>query len=533
MWFESEIPTNPWTICVTFAGKNGLNQEFAMSIDKIPRFDSLHRPRDLIDIKKKKTNSFYQSFFYQSMTSFGQFGSSVVIGKFGAVSMRTSVAVAAPYHYNHNNQPFFNPNTGVVYVFDLESFLTNKMDDNHLIIGNVDSNQSMSHDQTLSQIFPFGSVMTKIHLFDADLLVVAYPGASTLHFYSKGFLVFTIFWPEAIVEYGGKGVKLICDLLTVGDIDGDGVEDLIVGAPKSDEDGVPQRGIVYILSGKKLEQVFIENTKRSTGLARSSVSLIPATKFIDHIITSPEKQDGGYELFGSSIAVGKAFDQGMSNSMKSYLAITSAGLGKLYVFFADKIDTCHGSFDITQKHARLLEKSLLIATDDGWLFVGNSGQSFGGCRQCGIVYGLTVTRNDNIVLLHTVLIIKPDYTRWSRNFKRFGSVGKLTSANLFIGSPFDNDGQGSIWAISRKNINTTFYEFPDDFPKLINVSTVFTGNKSRRYTGFGQSFDAVTLYSNSQKYDYIFVGEPYYESQNLRSLTKQLAGKVTMYKYMK
>jgi hypothetical protein len=529
--FISEIPANPWKICATFFGKKGLSYEYKPSLNTIPRFD-LQRFSGCSTVKKKKKDSFERFYYYQSTANLGQFGSSMIIGKFGSSPEKYSVAVSAPYESNRACQKISTPETGVVHIFDVNSFISNEIDLD-IPVSFIDLQQAMPDSLGLGQVFPFGSVMTKIHLDNTDLLVVAHPGVSTLYFYFKGVIIFSVFWPDATIKYGGKGLKLVGETLIAGDVDGDGIEDLIVGAPRSDDDGTPQRGKVYILSGWKLTQMLMANIKPSMELTNFFPPLLPATKFTDHVLLCPETKSNGYELFGASLAIGRVSMLAGSNISKSYVAITSAGLGKLYVFFESNFDHYSASFDITPRFSSLLEKSLLVATQDGWLFVGDSGYSYGQCQQCGIVYGLIITHNDSHILLNTVYTIKPRYTLWNMKFKRFGSVGKVTSRTLFIGSPFDNNGQGSIWAIPRQTLNRVSHQLSNMFPRLIYVSPFSTAGQGRRYTGFGQSFEPVPLDYGYQRYEYIFVGEPYHGSQKLGSLRKQLAGKVTIYKYEK
>lgn len=531
-WFISEISANPWKICATFFGKKGLNYEYKPSLSNIPRFDLQHFP-GCSTLKKKKDHSFERFNCYQSTASLGQFGSSMIVGRFGASPEKYSIAVVAPYESNHACQKFSTPDTGAVYIFDVKSFISNEVDLDISRISLIDLRQPIPNSLGLGQISPFGSVMTKIHLDNTELLVVAHPGVSTLHFYLKGVLVFSVFWSDGAIKYGGKGTKLVGETLIAGDIDGDGIEDLVVGAPRSDDGSAPQRGKVYILSGQKLTQILVFHIKPFMELPNFFPLLLPATDFISYLLLCPETKSNGYELFGASLAIGQVSTLAGNNISKSYVAVTSAGFRKLYIFLEPNFDHYSTSFDIIPRSSGPLEKSLLVATEDGWLFVGDSAHSYGQCYQCGIVYGLTITHNDSHTLLNTVYKIKPRYAHWNMKFMRFGLVGRITTRTLFIGSPFYNNGQGSIWAISRQVLNRASRHLPSMSSRLIYVSPVFTGGKGSRYTGFGQSFEPMHLDYSHQMSEYIFVGEPYHSSQNLGSLKKQLAGKVTMYKYKK
>ena len=117
----------------------------------------------------------------------------MIVGRFGASPEKYSIAVVAPYESNHACQKCSTPDTGAVYIFDVKSFISNEVDLDISRISLIDLRQPIPNSLGLGQISPFGSVMTKIHLDNTELLVVAHPGVSTLHFYLKGVLVFQCF----------------------------------------------------------------------------------------------------------------------------------------------------------------------------------------------------------------------------------------------------------------------------------------------------------------------------------------------------
>lgn len=540
-WFQESIPRDPWLLCAPFIGVKNRNGVIPF-VEEPTLSDFNLLPQVLTHgIKALRNNNEHLSVY--SLHSRSLFGHSLAIGKFLGQHKGEVVAVSSPFE-SKGRADELQSETGAIYLIKLsELALQLKGKPKELKFDKIEFQQSKNiQEPPMDYIYPFGSHLITIRLLGEDILAVSHPGQSTIKFYFSGQVLFEIYWDDASTIYGTSGLKLVGETMTSGDIDGDGTDDLLIGAPKCDHLDIPQRGQVFIVNGKILEKtlefVFRDKQTRLDWHAPR----IPAQEVINFTIFCPSSQKHGYDQFGSQITIGSIADS-ITGISSTYILIGSGGLSEIYIY------NSAGSFEVPVKVLLLKERnteksgdSLLLATRNGWIFTGDSiGHLEDHCVQCGKVYAIQMLLANRSFELRLGLILESSQGIKNKGFERFGFRGTLGKTKLYISSPFSGNGKGRLWAVRLQHIFqhsrlipgvSTGNRFSLNANKLLETPHIRLRplvNGLNRNSNFGK---VITTFDDAEDsyFNYLVVSEPQYGSQKLTMASKQLVGNINIYK---
>lgn len=548
-WFTNPLPDDPWKLCPTFYGMSPVVFGDDLPPQFLPTFDLA--PEVLHEIDSFKSNNDHLALYPNSSQSL--FGHSLAIGKFLGASEGDVLAVSAPFEVKDGNT--FQSDTGAIHFLKVSDLIVQMNNESAVLPSRKIDLTSLNQTSNMDYVYPFGSQMISMSLLGQDILVVAHPAMSTIKFYSAGKMAFEIYWNDASTLYGTLGLKLVGETMASGDLDQDGIDDLIVGAPKSDDDNdVPQRGQVFVFYGNTLETV-LKTALEIGDIEGWSAPSIPAEELF-HTIISPPVLDEGYEQFGSQISIGSTKDS-VTGLTLQYASIASAGRGEIYMYNLTSDAVLMDTITLSRPTGGIFGDSLLLSTNNGWLFAGISTESSSNiCTQCGQVnvYKLSLANNTFSSLF--ALQLEPKRSLTSDSFDRFGSHGTLTKDTLYISSPFASKDKGKIWSIAladvRRLAEVNIQQSAVKSTIKQNVFNLFTKNRLARlfttkrfkphqfqlksmlkgrqtYSRFGHCLKIGTDPADSEN-ELLFVSEPYLGSDVLSSTAQQLMGSVNMYK---
>ncbi|MCA9024786.1 MAG: FG-GAP repeat protein, partial [Planctomycetaceae bacterium] len=233
-------------------------------------------------------------------------------------------------------------------------------------------------------------------------------------------------------------------IATIGDLDGDGVNDLAIGAQFDDDGGNGEKGAIYVL--------FLNTNGTVKSHQKISAAQGTFTAALD-----------GFDLFGSSIAnLGDVDGDGVTD-----LAVAAygdddggAGRGAVYVLFLNsdgtvkshqKISDTEGNFTADLENGRGIGKSLASLDDldgDGVtdIVTGVIRSSDGGSSR-GTIYVLFLNVDGTVKAYQTISDTAGNFDAHLDDFDRFGygttSLGDLDGdgvTDLAVGAVLDDDG---------------------------------------------------------------------------------------------
>lgn len=331
----------------------------------------------------------------------------------------------------------------------------------------------------------FGAQVDTITIDGNQYLVVSRPGISTIEFHLKGIPMLQIMWTQAEQRYGVNGTKLMGEQLMVSDIDNDGFEDLIIGSPSTDVDGVPQAGKVHIIKGKNLSRVFSKllKSKLTSRFLQVPVEYFGATSLVMPPFELKPK-DGitlnkGYHAFGSKLAVVKD-----SITNETQLLVGCEGLDSVYGFSGDELRMLYVlTGDSTDSK---FGGSLLQTTDSGLIAIGAASEGK-SCPQCGAVYIYEVKDGNPPILLKKI----EGHDVLDGKYIRFGYQGlSIEDDYLLVSSPSAHKQSGVLWIVDLNSGKAQVLDIP----------------KPGMNSGFGTSLTS-TKFENEI---IVFVGMPYH-----------------------
>lgn len=498
-WFQLGPDEDPWDICQVFDQKRPSieqetftvwlsNDEENVTIEQVPVGERIrYEPCDQVASASRDDGP---TILTTGMAQ-GLFGKSITFGSF--LDGIPSIAFSAPFESADDGSP-----KGSVYIMALSEL--------------VDEGQSSQGGRRrMTQIRPestvyeynerYGDKLATIKIAGEDILVVSRPGISKLDFYYQGVPVAHINFDHVQTVYGELGRKLVGEELLVADVDGDGVQDLVIGSPRSDVDGISQEGEVFIIYGNS----FAEFLKRSiAGGAKNAMHMEDHLRVnVIHLPAHDRDPNSGYSLFGKRLSMAG-----------STLLIGSPGRGKVYGFSQGANNKL--AFELqpdTGINSYTGFGGDIVASAGDWIVVSNSHEnveysSMKQCMQCGVIYMFRVSE-DGKPYRHAKLS-PPD----GRSFDRFGQNGAVIgNSTLYVTSSFANNDRGVIWRVDlSRNIDDA----------TTTADQIISQGPPPYSSGFGSAINGIQL-PNHQTI--LAIGMPYYGS----TYSSLLQGAVAVY----
>lgn len=456
-WFTNGPPKDPWLLCGAMIRSSSITLERQVQASK--------------------------GTFLTPFTPLSNFGSSIAIGQ-GLLNDEPAIAVGAPNEEH----------SGSVYVIPLGE------------IQALDSNLTTNILSVTSEAFQipkrFGSTVVKYKLLDQEFIVVAEPGTSSIYVYSGNSRVLTITDFTAQSRYGSSGVKQEGSTIEVYDFDGDSISDLIICSPYSDDFGVPQRGIIRILSGKRLSLLLL-NTRFGQEFD------IHALEYQNLHLPKLYWLDGGYEQFGAKTAITKDFIFTTANGPGVVLALSRSGELK-HTIFLDQVDGLPVERKPSKDSFRFGSNILLAATHEEieYLIISSHAYTEGSCTGCGALFVYKIV-DDNIQFITKLTLVVTS----RHSSSKFGYSAVVQDGRLYISAPRYLN-YGAVFRIGLGEVLGSKKEH-------IEVRAIFARNQGDYYIGFGES-----LASMNGK---LAIGAPYYGFQNPLDDRNKLTGEVIIY----
>lgn len=548
-WFTSDVPDDPWMLCDTFYRKHPQHDKLnSLPPPIMPEFD-LNEKSAISSIIPVKINR--DRVLLESTTAHSTFGSSIVTGHFLGKNAGEVVAVSAPYEIASSKE--FSLETGTIYLFKLNDLLSyfeaNDQQSPHALkIQQVIPKTDTDTRLTSNNVYPFGSCMRHIHLAGEDILVVSHPGSSSIMFYHHGVLILHLGWKNANNYFGATGTKLVGEVMVISDLDGDGIEDLIVGCPKCDDGHTPQRGRVYIFNGVNLTNTIKKLIVQKNGNWDALHAF--AEDIVEHVLV-PGKTANGYENFGAHLAVSELHDEFLQKKV-SFLMVTAPGVPQIFMYDLRSSSTNPAyTFDLSSLGIELLP-SMLGSFKDGWIFIGASSEHISNtCRQCGRVYVFQAAFISGALTVELKLILEPASKQPLQplpSFERFGTFGMFLQHQAYISSSSAGRGRGKIWKVTSEDLTKWARQSKMSLKqKLLGVgrkSNRAKGNipviriqhfleGTRKHGQFGAALAVSDDIPGNSLQQVLFAAEPFYSSKETQNARSQLMGLVNMYKVRK
>ncbi|MBZ4687656.1 MAG: Integrins alpha chain [Clostridiales bacterium] len=193
----------------------------------------------------------------------------------------------------------------------------------------------------------------------------------------------------------------------IADIDGDGIPDFVVGAPFASPSGIYQAGIVYVYSGASGNLIYsIQGTEKNAGLGFSIDSLddINGDGIPEIVVGAPNSSPGGRKEAGSAyIFSGKDGSQllhfaGPVSGEEVGVSVSSAG-----DFDNDGLpDLALGAPSASPNNERFAGKVYIVSSKSGNIWGVLAGE------KTWAQFGWSVTGGENLGLSKSVYIGSPD-----------------------------------------------------------------------------------------------------------------------------
>lgn len=364
-WFD-EPSRDPWDLCQVFDGKRP-HQELKLGL-AIEKYMSetvkktVKKSKPYFDSLKVKSNDEQISEGGKMIASkqFSQLGKSVLFWKGYWISSA--------------------PALGKIYYIDSDTLE---------VVHTLDGPRK----QPGKFYSRFGAAMQVVTVMGTEYLVVSSPGQSQLDLFDydaeyRGTLV----WPDAIIEYGATGIKLVGESL-LADWTG-----LFVGAPYADVDE-SQTGAIYKISYEQLAEVVLLNE----------------TQYVQNEpIPGPSK----FARFGMKLATSNQF-----------VLVGAPGTSKVFGYdpWTVRLKLTLDGPEHSGFGGYLLEQS-----PQGYIAIGAPLHDHDGA-QSGSVF---VYKNT----------VRHAFSGGS-SFAYFGQSGAISGSTLYIGSSHADNERGAIWKL--------------------------------------------------------------------------------------
>uniref|UniRef100_A0A060T7C0 Phosphatidylinositol-glycan-specific phospholipase D n=1 Tax=Blastobotrys adeninivorans TaxID=409370 RepID=A0A060T7C0_BLAAD len=495
-WFLHGTPDDPWSLCTPYFGRHPMPSTITLASQCTNDLPA-HVDENVYEFAQAAQNpETYEPLSATLLTTNmeqGLFGASIAAGSFLG---RPSFAISAP----------LESKKGSVYVMEAQNITLaqNGLTDMAAVteIADLELAFNPSRAPSNSRDFDdrFGHAICPLNLgIDTDLLAVSTPGQSSITLFLKGAEMGYIYCSQAVTEYGSHGLKQIGITLTSGDLDGDGVDELIIGAPYSDVDGIAQQGKVFVVNGASLSAMVLGNGKLDICKPAKGVEIID-------LPSVPTQSKLQYAQFGARLTV-------VRRQEARALLIGAPGTSNVYGFKLENGKLAQ-AFAISSDESVKSDFGGALLTSDphnnnGWIAVGDSAETLAAgrgrpdCVQCGMVY-LYRMNPDTTVAFHSKFHLGDKVS-----FTRFGQSGTMVGDQLLIASPHAKKDQGQLWKVILG-------------PDNVKQATLLIDHGPMPYSGgFGTAIDAIVSNTGTL----IMVGMPHYGNQ----FHNQLMGAVAAY----